>query len=395
MKKTFVTYGVVALIALLFLLPSACKDTIIPPPPPDPGCDPNATKQMPNELILVNSPWNPDGLTYKECIFKREENGQTVYGWNWEWPHSDGSSVRGYPNILFGNSVWGGKSPTTRLPALIGSITQMDVHYQLTSSATGIYNLAFDAWVIDDKWETNPDINNIVAEVMVWTRNSGMSPPASSQKISNAVTGYDLYKWAVNRNGLHWTYLAFLPWLYEPTDSREIHFAEFLYYLAQHQYISVNDYLASLEFGNELVEGSGETKITDYSITLMTTSSPPNLAGTWQGALIQPGGPYQLYDFKMSLSQKNYLVTGTSRIGVPSTSYYGEMQLSGSINGDTLAFKETSILSQHRPPFVYWCIKTGKLGYSAVGDSLVGPWSGVATGGTCVPGTIKLHRTSN
>jgi chitinase len=123
---------------------------------------------------------------------------------------------------------------------------------------------------------------------------------------------------------------------------------------------------------------------------LGTGCTAANLNGIWNGILTQPGNTYDLFNFQISILQNSETITGTSRIEVANTSYFGIMTLSGDINGNNLNFLENTIQNQNPPPGFIWCIKMGDLLYKETVDSLIGHWS--APG--CLPGMVKLHRVS-
>ena len=64
----------------------------------------------------------------------------------------------------------------------------------------------------------------------------------------------------------NWTYLAFILNSSEDIDSVPLH--EFVNYLIDNNHVSADDYLASIEFGNEIVSGTGDTVVRDFSITV-------------------------------------------------------------------------------------------------------------------------------
>lgn len=126
------------------------------------------------------------------------------------------------------------------------------------------------------------------------------------------------------------------------------------------------------------------------NLTLTTSDHFENLNGTWEGIATQPGAYYSFYNFKMVLSQLNKDITGTSRIEIPNTSYYGQLLLTGSVSDDLFNFKEISIESQNPPPGWDLYIKNGILEYKTEGDSLIGHWW---SSGTYFPGgEIKISR---
>ncbi len=63
-----------------------------------------------------------------------------------------------------------------------------------------------------------------------------------------------------------WTYLAFVQKTSSPTTSIPI--AELLQYLVDNQHVQPDEYLASIEFGNEIINGDGETLVDEFIVNI-------------------------------------------------------------------------------------------------------------------------------
>ena len=115
-----------------------------------------------------------------------------------------------------------------------------------------------------------------------------------------------------------------------------------------------------------------------------------NVGGIWKGKMIQPDGPRGKdgYTLVFNLEQKDSLVSGTSRIEIPSTEYYGVMKVKGTIRKDTLYFKETELLEGKEREGSRWCLKEGMLIAKQEGNQLIGSW----TAPYCAPGEIDVLR---
>ncbi len=212
------------------------------------------------EYTIINNCWGKGTITdFSQCIYvNKNVNGLSV-GFNWQWP-SINNEVKAYPEILYGWKPWSSSSTTTKLPIRVGSIKKLNVSF--TSINTSIYgagNTAFDLWLTSVK---TPTSSNITREVMIWTKNYGQTPGGS--KVATVTIDnveYDLYtaNW-------QWTYFAFVN--KGVTNITNINLDKFLGYLFENLYISPNEFLASVEFGNEIVNGSGSTSIKYYSIVV-------------------------------------------------------------------------------------------------------------------------------
>lgn len=62
----------------------------------------------------------------------------------------------------------------------------------------------------------------------------------------------------------------------------------------------------------------------------LAQSQNTDLSGTWSGILTQQaGGTAPVFVYSFDLRQSGSQITGTSRISVPNSSYYGVMSLTG------------------------------------------------------------------
>lgn len=125
-----------------------------------------------------------------------------------------------------------------------------------------------------------------------------------------------------------------------------------------------------------------------------STDTSPSLTGLWTGIMTQPGGPYAEYLLRVEITQNGPEITGTSRIEIPGTRWYGDMPIEGQYLTDTLRYKEGWMVAENIPSEIAWCLKQVTLTYlpakdSLSADSLIGRWESPP----CLPGEIRLART--
>ncbi len=212
------------------------------------------------EYLLANNVWGKGDLTdYDQTIGIAKTPDSCHFRWAWRWPVSSLNSVRAYPEIIYGWKPWSAASTTPSLPVQVSAIQALDVHLKFSTQPTGKYNSAFDLWLTS----TNPPTGEtITREIMIWVGEAAMSP-AGAKVASLEIAGipYHLYK-----EQWDWTYLAFTQ--QEPQPTETIPIAELLAYLVDNQYIQANEYLASIEFGNEVINGSGETLVDEFIVII-------------------------------------------------------------------------------------------------------------------------------
>ena len=145
------------------------------------------------------------------------------------------------------------------------NVETFKANFDLSIEASGNYNLAFEFWVTEDSTSNQEQITN---EVMIWTTNSQLQP-AGEQIAVFFSDGYyyDLFRAEFN----DWIYYAFVSQTDQQEGTLNVH--NFINYMVATGYLNPNEYLASFELGNEIVNGSGQTNIRQYSISVNQTLS--------------------------------------------------------------------------------------------------------------------------
>ncbi len=211
------------------------------------------------EYMLSNNVWGKGDITdYEQCIRYISENEVTRLGWSWIWPATENNSVKAYPEIIFGWKPWNAHSTTNQLPAKIADISTLTSSFTLIDyTMSGIGNLAYDIWITADSL---PSGNNIRHELMIWLKKENQTPGGvfvAQVTIDNVV--YDYY-----RADWDWTYFAFVNNSGEEITTVAID--KFLSYLKTQHDISDTEFVASIEFGSEIIAGSGRVLLEGYRI---------------------------------------------------------------------------------------------------------------------------------
>ena len=311
-------------------------------------CDPWAQEPY-GDYLIENNVWGQGSINeFTQCIFTTNDSS---FGWNWDWPDI-GYNVKAYPEIIFGKKPWSINSTTNELPLKVGNVETFEVNFDLNIEASGNYNLAFEFWVTEDSISNQDQITN---EVMIWTANSLLQP--AGEQISVFFSDgyyYDLYRAEFD----DWIYYAFV----SQTDQQEgtLHVHNFINYMLATGHLNPNEYMASFELGNEIVSGSGQTNIQQYSISVNETLSvfKNSIKNSTLGEIVAIPNPfnpettikYYLYEkslvritiFDLVGSVVNYLFygiqypglnaknwDGTDKIGsdVPSGIYFYQIQI--------------------------------------------------------------------
>jgi hypothetical protein len=223
------------------------------------------------ECALVNNTWNraAAGQGFEQSVFVEEVSGHSVVGWRWRAPWHLLPSVVSQPQIVCGNKPWDPKTrPDDGFPFRAGT-KRLTVDFDVRLRARGVYNMAFSLWGVSAIPASRQDITH---EIMIWTAYAWLSPAgrrADSIAVNN--TTYDVYiephqRDASGQNVNTWTYVAFVPT--RPVLRGPLEISVFLDYLLRHGTLSADHYLTSLEFGNEVSQGSGIAEISDFAISV-------------------------------------------------------------------------------------------------------------------------------
>jgi hypothetical protein len=206
---------------------------------------------------------------FRQCLLKRVRDGKTEAGWTWDWPGFD-PSVFAYPEVVVGWKPWsGGATTDPHFPLKVSGVQTLTLDYEVESEVTGSYDLAPEIWLTDASASIKPNPRSITTEVMFWMDNTEGARPAGEVIDSPTFGGiqYELWreeKIGVDANGKGWRLLSFK----SPKKQLKGHIdiAALLRYLVEKQLASSNDYVASVEFGNEVMGGTGTTWIRHFDL---------------------------------------------------------------------------------------------------------------------------------
>lgn len=219
-----------------------------------------------DDLILENNMWNTDHLdsgSYDQCIYFRNGSKNSLFGWQWSYPENE-FGVNAFPEVFYGQKPWYEESTNQNLPKKISEIGQLKASYDTkTYRNDGSFNLAFDIWLTSSS-EVSPD--NISFEIMIWEDEYNLSPGEDSVgRVSTSNGDYNLYISELEDSSA--LYVAFKRTNYRNKGTVDID--ELIEYLLENDIIPGNHYMASIDFGNEVGNGShGYTIIKQFDIQM-------------------------------------------------------------------------------------------------------------------------------
>ena len=218
---------------------------------------------------LFSNPWNRGATTghHRQKIFVNDDKGKTIFGWVWKW--RDSSGVATYPEVQVGVSPWNGEAaPNSGFPFLAGT-KKLVANYDIAMEASGSYNLAFEFWAVS---ALPPSKDTITHEVMIWI--AGQRLGAAGSEVGKTTIDGNEFSIIMKRDqgdasggsSNIWTIITLLaakPILHGPLDVGAI-----IDTLIKSGYLNKNLYIANLELGNEVMQGTGTTIVRNYSITV-------------------------------------------------------------------------------------------------------------------------------
>lgn len=207
------------------------------------------------DYLIENNAWrDPEVIQPPQCIFGPPGN---LMGWQWQWPGSDSSKVLAFPEIIYGKKPFLDVNSCSHLPRIIEELNRAEVRYQTRTAGSGVFNSVFEMWITHSECAAQ---DSIVCEVMIWVSNLGLTP--AGKRVHSFTTPYG----PAHLYDLDNHYLAFV--LEQEMLSGTIDLLLFLRELQALKLLAGNQYLASIEFGNEIAYGQGITIIDDYVATV-------------------------------------------------------------------------------------------------------------------------------
>ena len=204
------------------------------------------------DVAFQNNIWQRNGVPGTQCL--------TDKGWQWDWPVTEKREARSYPAVYFGQRPWSQKSTTPELPIRVSELRSLVVDYEISTTETGVNNTSFDVWVTASRNST--DGSDRTAELMIWLRHSPELAPGTgiADRVTVGNEDYDLY---LTANGPI-TNANFVASEYRPKGMIDI--AQFLAALPSGSQVDPNQFLRSVELGNQINSGTGETVILNMTV---------------------------------------------------------------------------------------------------------------------------------
>jgi hypothetical protein len=213
---------------------------------------------------------------YEQCLLQRQVAGKTELGWSWSWPGFRPQSY-GFPELIFGWKPWSERSTDPRLPVLLANLQRLDVQYAVQTESSGKQSLALGTW-LTNTGEVTANPQSIRTEVVVWLDYvDGINPAGQLvETVQLKDQSYELWSESSHGDrgdGSGWDLYYFKA--AERRPSGTVQLLPFLDHLQKQGRVQSQHFVASVEFGSELMGGTGTTWVDDYQVLLTTATAPP------------------------------------------------------------------------------------------------------------------------
>jgi hypothetical protein len=217
------------------------------------------------QFVFENNQWNSSDAgtdDYFQCITLTETStSEFTPSWSWEWPYG-GGSVKAYPEIWYGDKFGTASPDSDELPEVISSLEDYNISFSYSETdidSSDARNVAFESWFFPTE---DVSFDEVEFEMMVWVNRSDNIYPAGSlvESVTFSDGTYDLYLDYFD----DWTYFAYVRQDYITEGS--LNWNEFVNHLVDEGYISSSYYMSVIEFGTEIIYGSGEFQIDHFVV---------------------------------------------------------------------------------------------------------------------------------
>jgi hypothetical protein len=221
------------------------------------------------EYMIENNTWGKGSMSgWRQCVglMTNARRGASAL-WSWDWKY-EGDQVKAYPEVIYGHKPGYPKSTTAQLPRKLKQLSNVRLDYEVNSQRQGSGNLSVDIWFTSTPTPTTFSVPTITHEVMIWLDVQGAMFAGGQQVDETTINGVP-YKVFVGDNfGMGWRYIAFTPVQKTTPTAGSLELWAFFNYLRDKKWLGGEDHLSAVNFGNEIITGTGETRLHHYAVTV-------------------------------------------------------------------------------------------------------------------------------
>lgn len=276
----------------------------------------------PEELTIENNQWgvgtNGQGSS---TVFTETINGKAASGWAYNVYNGTGVTI--YPEVGYGwspngNNSWGGSPVIPQISENKAITSDFDI-VSSHSSSSDTWNLAYDIWITPAQKPTTVQGG---FEIMIWLDHNKQGPwanGASPRNVSIGGVNYNAYTNKGNDSG--WTVLSYIntgSGIYSKTG---FNLSDVINDAVSAYGIPKSDYVAAIEFGNEVINGSGITELKTFTVSIngrtdpIVTDKVVSLKSAYNGKYVSidqsSGGPLMANRSAADSWEKFYLISNS------------------------------------------------------------------------------------
>jgi RNA polymerase sigma factor (sigma-70 family) len=239
-----------------------------------PGCIalPTRSRALVGEQLYCDEQWGRGRCPgpYDQCLLSRPHDGGTQLGWTWNW---SGHAEQGYalPEIVVGWKPWLGGRPTDpRFPVALRGIRHLHVDFDVELRAQGTYNLLLNLWFVRELPRDLHAAHELIsAELMV---DLDYSEDVPRQHFVETVeldgVAHDLWLGHESQGSRLEPWPSITVVRTRRTTRGSVDLGALLERLVQQGQLDAGDYLASVELGNVVYGGEGQTWVNTFRVAL-------------------------------------------------------------------------------------------------------------------------------
>jgi hypothetical protein len=232
--------------------------------------NPGNSKNLFGNFAVSTDIWNLTAVTsYSECVNAAVDLnlnlGVKSARIDWTFVSTDSSKVKAYPDIAFGQAPGWTTSTTTKLPALVSSMPNLNVTGTInTTCATGVtcyFDSAFDLFFSNT---ATPTTWPPKSEMLIVTSYNFTYPLSALLPIVQiGGINFDVYTLTITDGAYSWPMIEYFA--KTPITQLNLNIKDFVAD-ALNRGVASTDYLDTVEIGTEVVLGQGSTTLANYNI---------------------------------------------------------------------------------------------------------------------------------
>jgi hypothetical protein len=218
-----------------------------------------------DSLKLVNNQWGASADENLTCAVYHNQSKNFGWSWNRQDPKTK-PGIDGvlpiYPGLRIGGNPWE-QSNSAYFPIRMSAVETLtfQVAYDYPAVPTGAFDLAYDMFFMDtNKSSPHPEIK---AEVMIWLQGT-IEQPQETYKgdYTDGRNTYELFSHVMSSGRLYYAFVMKGKPQFQARHTVDVK------KLLDNLDLNPNWYIPGVEFGSEVVNGSGKIEINKFSLNV-------------------------------------------------------------------------------------------------------------------------------